>query len=314
MARGPRDMAVLDVDPPVLPPGGVVVEVEAAGVCAADRMLWTGDHPWGPLPWPFTPGHELLGLVVETDTAHWSVGDRVTAEVMLPCGACTYCKVGRDNLCPAGLHLGSGIPGAFAERLALPASARLHAIPPELARDVAVLAEPMACALHAVRRGRVDVGDTVAVVGLGSVGALALHAARSEGADTVFAVTRSAVKARLARELGADAPVADPDVVVECSGTAAGVSAALELVAPGGRVVLYGVYPRPVTVDANLVAEFKELTLAGGHLAPGQFPDAVALLATVPTGIVTGVHELDQLTAALAPAGAAPRLKEIIVP
>ena len=62
--------------------------------------------------------------------------------------------------------------------------------------------------------------------------------------------------------------------------TAEGVVAALELVAPGGRVVLYGVYPRPVTLDANQVAEFKELTVVGGHLAPGQFPDAVALLAT----------------------------------
>jgi len=90
----------------------------------------------------------------------------------------------------------------------------------------AVLAEPMACALHAVRRAGVRAGDAVAVVGLGSVGALAVHAARAAGAE-VAAVVRSRAKAALARRLGATADVVDaPRVVIECSGSAAGAIAA----------------------------------------------------------------------------------------
>lgn len=319
--HGPGDLRHTEVPEPALPAGGVVVDVQAAGVCAADRMLMTGVHPWGDLAYPFTPGHELLGTVRATDDPAWAVGDRVTAEVMLPCGRCRPCRAGRENLCRDGMHLGSGIPGAFAEQVALPAAACLHRVPDELALEVAVLAEPMACALHAVRRGQVHTGDVVAVVGVGAIGALALHAARSCGAGTVFAVTRptapnAAARAALARDLGADEPVADPDVVIQCSGSAAGLSAALDLVAPGGRVVLYGVYPATVAVDVNQIAELKELTVVGGHLAPGAFDDAIAPLGSLAGPVVTATRDLGDLAAALAPADrtGAPRLKEIVIP
>jgi L-iditol 2-dehydrogenase len=109
------------------------------------------------------------------------------------------------------VHLGSDVPGAFAERLALPANARVHAVPDALPTTAAVLAEPMACALHAVRRAGVRPGDRVAVAGLGGLGALAVHAARAEGAAHVTAVVRSDDKARRARDLGYDDAVVQPD-------------------------------------------------------------------------------------------------------
>ena len=86
VAYGPGDFRVTEVDDPA---GPLVVDVEAAGVCAADRMLWSGRHPGGELSWPMTPGHELLGRVVLGDE-RFPGGTRVTAEVKLPCGSCEW--------------------------------------------------------------------------------------------------------------------------------------------------------------------------------------------------------------------------------
>ena len=314
VAHGPGAFAMEDV---AEPSDGLVVEVEAAGVCAADRMLWTGRHPWGELAWPFTPGHELIGRVVVSD-GRLPVGTRLTAEVKLPCGHCAACNRGDDHLCPNGRHLGSGIPGAFAERVGLPPQARVHTVPAALTTRQAVLAEPMACALHAVRRTGVRPGDRVAVAGLGGLGALAVHAARAGGAATVTAVVRTPEKARLARDLGYDDTTMDPaaasyDAVLDVSGSVDAVSVLLTAVRPGGRVGVYGVYDRPLPLDLNALAEFGELTVAGGHLAPGCFPDAIALLAHVDGDlVVTGTHPLERLNDALdAPP---PRLKEIVCP
>ena len=314
VAHGPGDFRMTSAPEPE---DALVVEVEAAGVCAADRMLWTGRHPWGALAWPIIPGHELLGRVVHSDGLV-PVGARVTAEVKLPCGACPACRRGEHHLCPTGRHLGSGIAGAFADRVGLPTQARVHVVSEALTLRQAVLAEPMACAVHAVARTGVQGGDRVAIAGLGGLGALAVHAARAAGASSVTAVVRTPDKQRLARALGYDDATLDPgpgsyDAVLDVSGSVDAVAVLIEAVRPGGRVGIYGVYDRPLALNLNALAEFGELTVAGGHLAPASFPAALALLDRVDGDlVVTGVHPLDRLTAALdAPP---PRLKEIVCP
>jgi len=314
VARGPGAFAVEDAPEPG---EDLVVEVEAAGVCAADRMLWTGRHPWGALSWPFTPGHELLGRVVRSD-GRFAVGTRVTAEVKLGCGSCPACTREQAHLCPHGRHLGSDLPGAFAERVGLPAQSLVHPVPTSLTTRQAVLAEPMACAVHAVRRAGVQPGDRVAIAGLGGLGALAVHAARAEGAASVTAVVRTPDKQRLAAQLGYDDATTSPaaaayDTVLDVSGAVAAVQVLLQAVRPGGRVGVYGVYDQPLPLDLNAVAEFGELRISGGHLAPRCFPDAIALLDRVDGDlVVTGAHPLERLVHALDKP--APRLKEIVQP
>ena len=296
LAHGPEDWRLTQLDEPG---GAWVLEVEATGVCAADRMLWTGRHPWGELPWPFVPGHEVLARVVDGPLP---AGTRVTAEVLLP----------------DGRHLGSGIPGGFAERLALPSDALVHVVPESLTREQAVLAEPMACALHAVRRAGVTDGDRVLVAGLGGLGALAAVAARAEGAAYVTALVRTSEKALLAGALGYDDVTSDPgdaayDVGLDVSGDVDAVDALLSAVRVGGRVGAYGVYDRPWSLDLNRMAELGERQVTGGHLAPGCFPDAIALLDRVDGAlVVTGTHPLERVTDALTKPS--PRLKEIVVP
>jgi len=316
VARGPGRFAVEQVD---RPEAGLVVEVEAAGVCAADRMLFTGRHPWGALDWPFTPGHELVGRVVSTD-GRFPLGTRVTAEVKLPCGDCAACRRAEEHLCSHGAHLGgAAVPGGFAERVGLPERARVHVVPDELSTRQAVLAEPMACAVHAVRRAGVRPGDRVAVAGLGGLGALAVHAARAQGAGRVTAVLRSTEKAALAMQLGYDATTVAPeeaayDTVIDVSGSVDAVEVLLRVVRRGGRLGVYGVYDRPLPLDLNRLAEFGELAVSGGHLAPGCFPEAIGLLRAVDGDlVVTGAHPLDRLPDALT-ATDRPRLKEIVLP
>ena len=312
MACGPGDFQIAEV---AEPEGPLVVEVEAAGVCAADRMLWTGRHPWGALAWPFTPGHELLGRVV---SGSLPVGTRITAEVKIPCGRCPACLREDSHLCADGRHLGSGFAGAFAERVALPPGTLVHQVPERLTREQAGLAEPRACAVHAGRRTGITPGDRVAIAGLGGLGALAVHAARAAGARTVTAVVRTHEKAGLARELGYDAATLSPeagrfDAVLDLSGNVDAVTVLLGAVRPGGRVGVYGVYDRPLALDLNALSEFGELRVSGGHLAPGCFPGAIALLDRVEGDrVVTGVHPLENISRALT--APAPRLKEIVVP
>lgn len=137
----------------------------------------------------------------------------------------------------------------------------------------------------------------------------------------MLAVTRSAEKAALARELSADETLDASsgerqvaDVVVGCSGDPAAAALALDLALPSGRVGLYGVYRSAARIDLNQIAELKELVVAGGRLASGCFPAAVRLLASVPADlIVTAIRTLDQARTALEPAPRA-RLKEILVP
>ena len=162
-------------------------------------------------------------------------------------------------------------------------------------------------------------GDRVAVAGLGGLGAVAVHAARAQGARHVTAVVRSPEKAALARRLGYDAATDDPpdvayDTVLDVSGSVDAVGVLLRAVRPGGRVGVYGVYDRPLPVDLNRLAEFGELSLSGGHLAPACFPEALELLGLVDGDlVVTGQHRLDRLPDALGQADR-PRLKEIVLP
>lgn len=340
MAYGPGDFRVENLADP-LRKAGAVLDVEAAGVCAADRMIWRGDGPWE-LTFPFTPGHEILGRVAWIDdrsAERWGVvvGDRVTAEVMVPCRRCRLCRAGRTNLCGFGTHLGSGLPGAFAERMALPPEAVVHEMPSDLDASAAALVEPTACAVHAVRRADIQPDDVVAVAGIGSIGAAVLGVAAGR-CRRLLAVVTSAARAELARELGADAVVdlsglpsgADPlesllelsggvgpDVFLDCSGSTDAVTLGLAAVVPGGRLVLYGVYRRSATIDLNVVAERKELDIRGGHLAPGAFPEAIELLRTGvidASRIVTHRHSLGQVHAAVADAPGSDRLKAILVP
>lgn len=323
VAHGAADFRLEDVAEPVLD-GGALIALEAAGVCAADRMIHAGNSPWE-LHFPFVPGHENVGTVVEIDPeagARWGVdrGDLVVPEVMVPCETCAMCRRERFHLCRHGRHIGSSLPGGWAERTWLPPEARVWRVPHGLAPQEAVFSEPLACAIHAIERADPQPQDALVISGIGAIGAAALaYVAASRPVRALIALVTTPQRAALARELGADDAIdvlsADavawlrdrfdgvgPDVYVDFSGQTQSVDLGLEAIAPGGRLTLYGVYRERGSVDWNVVAEFKELEIRGGHLAPTEFGLALELLADRRVDgrrLVTASYPLEEFQAAL---------------
>ncbi|HLZ08409.1 MAG TPA: alcohol dehydrogenase catalytic domain-containing protein, partial [Chloroflexota bacterium] len=184
--------------------GEALIRVRAAGVCHTELHLLDGVLNLGVSP--LTPGHEVVGDVVETrGPSHVAIGQRVLLYYFIPCGSCSYCRAGLENLCPNfARQIGFSADGGYADYLVAPVRC-LVPVPASLGDDEAVgLACGGATALHAARSiARVGPGETVVVYGIGGVGLYLIQVCSLAGARVV-AIGRSEEKLRLAAEVGAD--------------------------------------------------------------------------------------------------------------
>ncbi len=251
---------VRDVPAPAPPPGGVVVDVMATGLCRSDWHAWAGHDE---IAFPHVPGHELAGVVAEVgaDVHRWRVGDRVTVPFVCGCGRCEWCVAGEAQVCPQQEQPGFTHWGSFAERVALHAAdANLVAIPDGV--DFATAASlgcRFATAYRAlVSRARVEEGEWVTVVGAGGVGLSAVMIARALGARPI-AVDRNPAALELALRLGAEhAVLADrTDVPAAIAGITAG----------GSHVSVDAVGSEQTCADALL-----SLRRRGRHVQIGLLP------------------------------------------
>ena len=221
------NVIVDDVDEP--PGTGEVIDVRAASICSSD-LMYIGYGLRRIL------GHEVAGVRAD--------GTAVIVEAMYGCGACEQCATGRYNLCPTHTDraLGVTIDGGMAEQYRAPAE-RLVPLPPGLDVRNASIVEPAAVAWHAVRLGGTDAGTSVAVVGAGGLGLLAVAAATHMGAPSVDVEARHPHQResveRLGGHVGTDGLY---DVVIEGAGSEESLARCVELVAPGGTVVVLGVH------------------------------------------------------------------------
>jgi threonine dehydrogenase-like Zn-dependent dehydrogenase len=210
------------------------------------------------------------------------------------CGTCPLCREGNRNLCLSRVAVGIDVDGGFAEQATVPARCCWPA-PAGLADERLLLAEPLAVVVRAVGRAAPEAGETAAVLGLGSLGLLAVQTLRARGVR-VLAVARSTRRLGLARELGAEAVAlsgADDDtaaarafsgregvdLVIETAGTALAVEQATTLCRPGGRVVLTGLPHEPTSLNFFWVVR-RELRIIGSMIYQDEFPEAIRLLAT----------------------------------
>ncbi|MDR7544146.1 MAG: alcohol dehydrogenase catalytic domain-containing protein [Armatimonadota bacterium] len=297
---GTRDMRVVQVNRPHPARGEVVVRVAYAGICGTDLEIYTGRMPFvrmGWVPLPQTLGHEWSGIVDEVGegVTEFAPGDRVTGDVTISCRMCEYCKAGRYNICPNRRSVGIiRKDGAFAEFLVMPIH-HVYKLPEGLSLEDAAVTEPASCALHAVQRLGPDPGDRIVVIGDGTLGLLALQAARAVGAGRVVLIGSHDEKLAIARQLGAYATVnrhrddvvqAPLDLlggkvegVIEASGNAAAFGSALRLLRPGGRMVIISIYHEPVSsADLAFVAT-NEIVLSGTLAGPNVFPGLLRLMA-----------------------------------
>ncbi len=310
---------IRDTDLPEPRPGWVRVAVDNVGICGTDLHLYSG--ALGPVT-GVQPGHEIAGRIDACgDDVELESGACVVIEPIRGCGTCTHCGTGQYNRCASHRLFGVTARGGMAEFLTVPATS-LYPIAARVPKAVRALAEPLAVSVRGIRLAAIAPGDCVAVIGAGSIGLLAIVAARAAGAGSVLATARHAHQAALARALGADATFADTtallqavdgetvDVVVESvGGHADTLTEAVNTVRRGGRIVMLGVFDYAPPLPGLAFAS-KELTLVGSYCyARGarrsDFDVAVDLLqarAADLEPLVTHQFSLDQVDQAFATA------------
>lgn len=309
--HGAGQLRIEDVRAPDDPgPGEVLLRIATTGICGSDALEFRAGpvlvapldvpHPVTGHLGPVTLGHEFAGEVVAVGPGveHLAEGMLVACGAGMSCGTCRPCRAGRTQLCTTYATIGFHRDGGLAEYCLAPAEICFDTGPYGLTRDAAALAQPMAIAVHAARRGRVAHGDVAVVIGAGGIGCFLIHAAVRSGARVVVS-DLDPDRLRIASALGAEHAVGAgghlehvltatglvPDVVFEVSGAAAALEQAIAIAPRGGRIVAVGVQKSPPPVDMRRVT-LDELELIGtvAHAVRDDFPEALRLLAARPEG------------------------------
>lgn len=294
-----RPVVSAELPTPQPGPGDVLVRVRAAGICHSDAHYRAGRS--ASLVAPVTLGHEVAGEIAalgEGVSSH-AIGDRVCLHYLVTCGRCAHCVAGREQFCPSGKMIGHHRDGGHAEFILVPARNAVP-LPAEIPFEHgAALMCSSATSLHAIRRGRLAPGETVAVIGIGGLGISAVQLAKALGALDVYAVDFDEAKLALAERFGAVAiraarpgvaasgaaagqtdghdPVArlremtggrGVDVVLELVGSPVTMRQAIQMCAVHGRAVIAGLSRTPMELDTyrELLGPETELIGSNDHL------------------------------------------------
>lgn len=288
---GANDIRVEEMAAPSAPPAGFVnLQVRAAGICGSDL------HNFRTGQWisrsPSTAGHEVCGRVTEIGdgVSQFVVGDVVSCDSRVWCGSCPACASGRSNVCERLGFLGEVCDGGFADEVQVPAKllVRHHH---QLSPHIAAMAEPLAVALHAVRRLSVPTGEPVLVVGCGTIGGLsALILSRLHDGPLLLADLNTE-KAALVAEVtgGTVVPLEKAGILaalsggrlrhaLDATGSLQAIARTVDLLFGGGSLALVGISHGKLDFDPNVLVE-REISLIGCHAFADELPEAVGLLS-----------------------------------
>ncbi len=301
-----NDIRIKDLPVPEPRPGEALVRVGAVGICGTDAHEYSHGpfmfpihdrHPVTGHVGPMVPGHELAGTIemLGPDVDDFALGDLVVSGAGISCGDCLWCIRGRTNLCARYASVGLQRNGGLAEFCTVPVSTLVIADPYGLTPDAAALGQPMAIAVHAMRRGRLEPGQTAVIIGVGGIGAFLTYAAVEVGAtvissdldpDRLAIATRLGATHSIDPRAGSVMQVLDdvamfPDVVYEVTGTAAGIKAAFEAAQRGSRIVAVGLHGEHRNLDVRDLS-LREVELIGtnAHVCADDLPEALRLLAS----------------------------------
>ena len=326
--HGAKDIRLEPSARPELSAGMVLLCVRRAGICGTDLHYFEHGYCAAFVPTrPFILGHEFTAEVVAVADGVDSVkaGARVAVNPARSCGFCGYCKAGRANLCRKIIMLGSAstrppTDGAFAEFVTVRAD-QCHSLPAEVDDSLGAMMEPLAVALHAVKRAGAISGKRVLVAGGGPIGLLVAMTARTFGAVPVALSDIVAARRETAHRLAADA-VFDPsakdlaeqvrdlvgdgfEVVFEASGARPALRQVFDLVRPGGTIVQLGtVGTEDIPLPANLLMN-REINFIGSMRYGDVFDEAIRLIAAMRMDLrplITGSFPLRQAAQAMAKA------------
>ena len=341
-----KDYRVESVARPTVGAREMVIRIAACGICASDCKCWSGAKMfWGANPWvkaPVIPGHEFFGYVHQLGDGaaeHFGValGDRLIAEQIVPCDRCRYCTSGKYWMCEVHNIFGfqrEVADGGMAQYMRIPSTARVHKIPEELPLEDAAIIEPLACAIHAVNRGDIQLDDVVVIAGVGPIGLMMVQVAKLKTPRKLVVIDMVPERLALATRYGADV-VINPktedagaivrgltggygcDVYIEASGSPSGVGQGLDIIRKLGRFVEFSVFGSEASVDWSIIGDRKELDVRGAHLGPYCYPIAIDLLRrglVTSKGIVTHDYTLEQWDEAIRVANSIESIKVLMKP
>lgn len=254
---GGGQIAIEDGPMPICPPGGFLIETKASGLCSGELMDWYMDRKI-----PHVLGHELAGVVIESHAAQFPVGSRVAPHHHAPCMNCELCRRGQFVHCPTWRKTKLE-PGGMARYVAVQAEllADTHRVDSLEFRDAALI-EPLACVMKSRRRARWTPGDRTAVIGVGVMGLL--HALACPGA---VGFDLNPDREAWARAQGVPiGPSGEFDVIFVCPGTSAALARAIEIAAPGARILMFSPLgpSEQASVDLNKIY-FSDLELISSY-------------------------------------------------
>jgi (R,R)-butanediol dehydrogenase/meso-butanediol dehydrogenase/diacetyl reductase len=302
---GKGDLRIENAPDPTPGVGQVKVRIKVCGICGSDlHEFREGPFIIPSRPHPLTNrqggpvilGHEFSAEVVEpgSGVTRFKAGDRVTMNALILCGECTYCRRGAYNMCLKLGSTGFAADGGFAEFAVLP-NYSLHRLPLSVSDDKGSFTEPVAVAIRAVKRSRLQIGDTAVVVGAGPIGLLVLQVCLAAGASRVFVVEPMKARRELATKLGAvavfDPGEVDPgkaisdlteglraEVAFDCVGNQSAFDTAIKVTGRRGIICVAGLSLKPIQVPfMRLWGHEKEIIFSSGYET--EFSAAISLLA-----------------------------------
>lgn len=260
----------------------VRIKVKLSGICGSDLKLYNlhGQMTARKIALPIVLGHEYCGVVdaLGPNVTGLKVGDRVAGEPHLPCMNCFTCHTGNAHICPSQKNVGRTANGSFAEYLSVP-EISVRKVPETLTDHEVALLEPLGVAVHAARKNDIA-GDTVLVLGCGPIGLMTIAAARAFGAARVFATSRSPQKLQKGLIMGADQTfnASDKDIVatirsqagyrgigtvIDMAGSQEAIQQGLQVLRPGGTLVLAGILSGNIDLNALAYNIYKEIRIMG---------------------------------------------------
>lgn len=283
----PKQLGLQQVDVREPAPDEILIRVKACGVCGTDLHMFHGDKGAFENSFPLIMGHEFSGIVVKSGAAakKFKAGDHVAVDPNVYCGRCDSCLKGDVHFCENMIGIGTTIDGGFAEYCTVKERAA-YGVPEDLPFEYAAMMEPVSCCLHGIDRSSIRPGDTVAVVGFGSIGQIIFELAAAAGAARIVVVEPDESKRRKALAMGAALAV-DPmlggvaarvresgitslDTVIECVGKKETMEMAVDIASSRATVMLFGLTPPGTKLEILAFEQLfkKELTVTGSYINP----------------------------------------------
>ena len=292
--KSPKEVEFREIKRPEPDEKEVLIEMKRIGICGSDIHVYNGHHPY--TSFPVVQGHEVSGKIIETGqkVTKYTKGDKVTVQPQVVCGKCVPCQQGRYNICENLRVMGFQTTGLGAEYVTVPQE-KVVKLPDEMSYDYGALIEPLAVAVHALKRGKEVEDQNILVLGGGPIGNLVGQCARAMGARKVMVTEISAYRREIAKKCGLVAlnpqnkdlsqeiekkfGSGHPDMILECVGVEKTIDQAVNIARKGTDIIIVGVFGDRPQVNLGLVQDH-ELRLIGSLMYTEEdYQQAVELIA-----------------------------------